>query len=118
MAEPDISSIVFSDEGDILKDAADPDIAYNQLIRPGKSMLGLFYIEHRSFLLDVRLCLMTVLAILSRERALRAVQSVLRGLDAPEQLCVIAARQTALVPMPPPGGSRIVTSRDGNPNID
>ena len=114
----DISSIVFADEGDILKDAADPDIAYNQLIRPGKSMLGLFYIEHRSFLLDVRLCLMTVLAILSRERALRAVQSVLRGLDAPEHLCVIAARQTALVPMPPPGGSRIVTSRDGNPNID
>jgi lipopolysaccharide/colanic/teichoic acid biosynthesis glycosyltransferase len=37
----DFSSIVFSDEGDILKDHADPDIAYNQLIRPGKSALGL-----------------------------------------------------------------------------
>lgn len=114
----DISSIVFSDEGDILKDAADPDIAYNQLIRPGKSMLGLFYIEHRSFLLDIRLCVLTVIAILSRERALRGVQSLMRGLKAPELLCTIAARQTALVPMPPPGGSRIVTSRDGNPNID
>ena len=29
----DFASIVFSDEGDILKDVEDPDIAYNQLIR-------------------------------------------------------------------------------------
>ena len=34
---PDISSIVFSDEGDILKDKDDPDLSYNQLIRPWKS---------------------------------------------------------------------------------
>src|SRR5438552_15194914 len=32
----DIASIVFSDEGDILKDAAEPDLMYNQLIRPWK----------------------------------------------------------------------------------
>ena len=30
----DFSSIVFSDEGEILKNQVDPDIAYNQLIRP------------------------------------------------------------------------------------
>ena len=35
----DFSSIVFSDEGEILKDQPDPDIAYNQLIRPWKSKL-------------------------------------------------------------------------------
>ena len=40
----DFSSIVFSDEGDILKDKKDPDLAYNQLIRPGKGKLGIFYI--------------------------------------------------------------------------
>ena len=40
----DLASIVFADEGDILADKADPDIAYNQLIRPGKSRLGLFYV--------------------------------------------------------------------------
>ena len=36
----DFASIVFSDEGEILADKSDPDIAYNQLIRPGKSRLG------------------------------------------------------------------------------
>ncbi len=36
----DLSSIVFSDEGEILKDASDPDLTYNQLIRPWKSRLG------------------------------------------------------------------------------
>jgi len=40
----DVSSIVFSDEGDILANSKDPDIDYNQLIRPGKGYLGLFYI--------------------------------------------------------------------------
>ncbi len=71
----DISSIVFSDEGDILKDQVDPDIAYNQLIRPGKSMLGLIYIENQSLWLDIQLCFLTVIAILSREKLWRVVQS-------------------------------------------
>ena len=37
----DFSSIIFSDEGDILSGLDDPDIAYNQLIRPWKSRLGI-----------------------------------------------------------------------------
>jgi lipopolysaccharide/colanic/teichoic acid biosynthesis glycosyltransferase len=111
----DISSIVFSDEGDILKDQPDPDIAYNQLIRPGKSLLGLFYIEHRSFLLDIRLIMLTIVAILSRERALQGVQNILGGLGASEDLMKLASRRLPLTPRPPPGGKKIVTSRDGNP---
>jgi lipopolysaccharide/colanic/teichoic acid biosynthesis glycosyltransferase len=110
----DFSSIVFSDEGDILKDQADPDVAYNQLIRPGKSMLGLFYIDHRSFWLDVRLCWLTVVAILSRSNALAGVQRLLRDLGASPQLLQIASRSTPLQPMPPPGDTRIVVSRDGS----
>ena len=50
----DLASIVFSDEGDILKDEADPDLAYNQLIRPWKSRLGLLYVNHQSVRLDLR----------------------------------------------------------------
>lgn len=111
----DISSIVFSDEGDILKDQPDPDIAYNQLIRPGKSILGLLYIDNRSLLLDIRLCFLTVIAILSRERALLGVQSILEGIGAPADIRELASRKAPLVPRPPPGGDRIVTSRDGNP---
>ena len=114
----DFSSIVFSDEGDILKDQPDPDIAYNQLIRPGKSLLGLFYIEHRNLLLDIQLCWLTVVAILSRERALSKIQVLLQRLGADSSLLELAARQKPLTPQPPPGGTKVVTSRDGNPFVD
>lgn len=113
----DISSIVFSDEGDILKGQPDPDIAYNQLIRPGKSMLGLLYIENQSLWLDIRLCFLTVIAILSREKALAGVQKILISIKAPNDLLQLAHRRQPLMPLPPPGGDRIVTSRDGNPFI-
>ncbi|WP_255022180.1 sugar transferase [Cyanobium sp. L1E-Cus] len=111
----DISSIVFSDEGDILKGQPDPDIAYNQLIRPSKSLLGLLYIENQSFSLDLRLCFLTFIAIFSREKALLGVHEILRSINAPEHVIWIAQRRQALVPTPPPGSDRIVTSRDGNP---
>jgi len=110
----DFASIVFSDEGDILKDQADPDIAYNQLIRPGKSKLGLFYVDHRSFWVDVQLCCYTAVAIVSRASALEKVSRLLAGLGAPDSLIAIASRATPLVPTPPPGATRIVTSRDGS----
>jgi lipopolysaccharide/colanic/teichoic acid biosynthesis glycosyltransferase len=113
----DISSIVFSDEGDILKDQADPDIAYNQIIRPGKSLLGLLYIENQSLWLDIKLCFLTVIAFLSRKKALAGVQKILISVNAPDDICQLALRQQALVPRPPPGGNRIVTSRDGNPFV-
>lgn len=112
----DLASIVFSDEGEILRGRPDPDIAYNQLIRPGKGYLGLFYIDRRSLLLDLKVCLLTAIAIVSRDRALEGVQKILRSLGAGEQLLILASRKSPLVPAPPPGSQRIVTSRDGNPN--
>lgn len=111
----DFASIVFSDEGDILKDQVDPDIAYNQLIRPGKSRLGLFYIEHNNLMLDIQLCLLTLVAIPLRGRALLTIQSILHRLGADSSLCELATRQRPLTPQPPPGGLKVVTSRDGNP---
>ena len=47
----DISSIVFSDEAEILNGSDDPDITYNQLIRPGKGHLGVFYIKNANLFL-------------------------------------------------------------------
>lgn len=107
----DFASIVFSDEGEILADKADPDIAYNQLIRPGKSRLGLFYIEHKNILVDLLLIAFTALAIVSKQRSLRAVNALLKLLKAPEDLIVLAAREKPLTPQPPPGSSAIVHSR-------
>ncbi len=113
----DFASIVFSDEGDILKDVADPDISYNQLIRPGKGYLGLFYIDNASIWLDIRLCFLTVIAIISKDRAIDKICAILRSLGASDELVTLSCRKKPLEPMPPPGGSMVVTSRDGNPYL-
>jgi len=110
----DFSSIVFSDEGDILAGKDDPDIAYNQLIRPWKSRLGLFYIAHRSVSLDIQLIWLTALAILSKPRALKGVVSILKKLGASDDMVTVAGRSQPLEPTAPPGATRIVTSRDGS----
>ncbi len=107
----DIASIVFADEGDILKDSADPDLDYNRLIRPWKSRLGLLYIEHQSFLLDLRLIFLTALAIISRKRALSGIQHILDELGADEMLKRVARREEALQPYPPPGATEVVSRR-------
>lgn len=110
----DFSSIVFSDEGEILKDQEDPDIAYHQLIRPGKSMLGLFYIDKRSFVVDISLILLTIKAIFAKDVALKELVSLMKKLGASKELCQIASRTEPLVPTPPPGSTTIVTTRDGS----
>ena len=107
----DFSSIVFSDESEILKDRPDPDIAYNQLIRPWKSRLGIFYVEHRSLAVDLQLLVLTVVAIFSRASALSAVQALLRRKGADASLVRIAARADELTPSAPPGMTEVVTSR-------
>lgn len=107
----DFSSIVFSDEGRILEGKEDPDLSYNQLIRPGKGYLGLFYIDNHSLLLDVKLILLTVVAIASRDRALKIIVNELRELNAPDFILEIASREKSLVPLPPPGMDEIITER-------
>ena len=107
----DFSSIVFSDENEMLKDSKDPDIDYNQLIRPWKSRLGLLYIESASFKMDVSLICLTIVSMFSHLKALRGVCGLLGKIDAPENVIRVAKRETDLVPFPPPGSDRIVMSR-------
>ena len=113
----DFSSIVFSDEGDILKDQSDPDIAYNQLIRPWKSRLGIFYIENRNILVDIKLIYLTIIAVLSRDRALNTLSAMLSNLNAYPELVKIAQRKELLIPTPPPGANTIVTNREGRVDV-
>jgi lipopolysaccharide/colanic/teichoic acid biosynthesis glycosyltransferase len=107
----DFASIVFSDENDILKDSQDPDIDYNQLIRPWKSRLGLIYIDHRGLLLDLALIMLTATAIVSRPLALRGINAILVHLKAPEEVARVSKREEKLEPHPPPGSDVIVTAR-------
>lgn len=107
----DFSSIVFSDEGDVLAGSDDPDLKYNQVIRPWKSRLGLLYVEKRTFFVDLQIIWLTVIAILSREKALNGLQHILKKLGASDQLLGVSRRREPLQPYPPPGSDEIVTSR-------
>lgn len=107
----DIASIVFSDEGEILKGQPDPDLAYHQLIRPWKSRLALLYVERRSLWLDAALVWLTAVAIFSRPLALQGVQRVLARLGADDALRAVARRDRPLQPSPPPGMSSVVSAR-------
>jgi lipopolysaccharide/colanic/teichoic acid biosynthesis glycosyltransferase len=111
----DFASIVFADEGHILDGAADPDLRYNQLIRPWKSRLGLHYIRCRTWWLDIRLIAATLLNAVSRRGALAWVARLLQETGAPEELVAVARRERPLEPAPPPGAAAIVQSRNPAP---
>ena len=108
----DFSSIVFADEGDILVGYDDPDLAYNQLIRPWKSRLGILYIENHSIFLDIKLLYLTILSLFSRKKALKKLCLILKNLNADSNVIKAASRQEEFVPFPPPGLDNIVESRD------
>ena len=107
----DFSSIVFSDEGEILEGKEDPDLTYNQLIRPWKSRLGLIYVEKQSFLLDIRLIIYTLVAIISKQRALNWVVNQLKIMNVDSVVVNISKRKVELYPFPPPGSNKIVSKR-------
>lgn len=101
----DFSSIVFADEGEILRGAANPELAYRQLIRPWKSRLGLFYGGHRDMSLDLQLILLTLVRIVAPARAMAGVSRLLARHGAPEELVHVARREAPLVPHAVPGMS-------------
>jgi lipopolysaccharide/colanic/teichoic acid biosynthesis glycosyltransferase len=103
----DFASIVFSDEGEILKGSENPDLKYNQIIRPWKSRLGLFYTRHQTVFVDIQLIVLTVLAIISRPVALSGIQSLLTRLGADADLVRVASRTEPLRPFPPPGSTEV-----------
>lgn len=98
----DISSIVFSDEGDILKDSADPDKTYGEIIRPWKSRLGLIYVDNVSMLLDMKLVALTLVAIARKDAALGGVAKILDKLKADREVFETARRQAPLRATPLP----------------
>tara|TARA_B100001540_G_C15280283_1_gene405563 strand:+ start:14 stop:541 length:528 start_codon:yes stop_codon:yes gene_type:complete len=94
----DFSSIVFSDEGEILDGATDPDLEYNQIIRPWKSRLSLFYLENISLWLDIKIIVLTVLAIFSKDKSLIILTKVLKDMNADKELVRVASRKYELLP--------------------
>ena len=99
----DLASIVFADEGEILRDSKDPDRDYDLLIRPWKSRLALFSIDHQSLVFDFQILLLTALTIVSRQQALDGVVELLRKFEAPQDVIRVAKRVEKLIPHAPPG---------------
>ena len=100
---PDFSSIIFSDEGDVLGGSDDPDLKYNQVIRQWKSRLGLLYVQKHTFIVDLQVIWLTVIAIVSKSLALKGVQGILQKWDADARLIKVARRGEPLYTYPPPG---------------
>jgi len=107
----DVASIVFADLAGALQDAADPNVAYNQLVRPWKSRLGLHYVHCASLGADLRIFFFTVTVLFARRWTLQRVAVLLHNTGATEDLCRFVLREEPLRPLPPPGASEIVTSR-------
>jgi len=99
----DLASIVFSDEGEILKGSPDPDALYDAVIRPWKNRLALEYVDRRSFSLDLRLIALTLTSLASRKAALRGADSILAKWGVDSALRRICARSDALPAGTPPG---------------
>jgi len=97
----DISSIIFSDEGEILRGAADPDARYRAIIWPWKSAFGLLYVRNAGLWLDLKLIAITLVAIIDREAALRRLHQVLVGLNASDTLLQVASRRVDLAAFAP-----------------
>lgn len=105
----DLASIVFADEGEILRGSADPDLHYNQVIRPWKSRLALLYVERASFTLDLKILLWTAGTLLSRHWALSRVGELLDTWDIGDPLREAVRRRRPLLAYPPPGSREIVS---------
>ena len=74
----DFSSIIFSDEGEILKNSINPDLDYNLLIRPRKNLIALLYFKDNNFLSDIFVVLMTIWNILNRKSALKIIYKYMK----------------------------------------
>jgi len=92
----DFSSIVFSDEGEILKDSIDPNKDYNDLIRPWKSKYGIFYIKNMSLKTDLIIIFLTIISIFNRKLSLNLLSNVLKKNDAEDSLIETAKRERPL----------------------
>jgi len=108
----DLASIVFADEGEILEGSDDPDLRYNQIIRPWKSRLGLLYVDATpSVARDISVIGLTIRGAIDRSAALAAVHALAASLGAPNDLLDVVRRTAPLPAAAPPGAAEIVRSR-------
>ena len=77
----DWASVVFRNEGEILAGHADPDLAYDELIRPRKIRLGLAYVRHRTLRTDLEILWLTARVLVQPSAADTLVARSMPGDD-------------------------------------
>ena len=107
----DFSSIVFSDEGDILEGSDDPDLKYNQIIRPWKSRLALLYIDNRTIMIDIKIIIWTVLGVFSKKYVLKNITNFLKSIKSDNLLIEVCKRVEEPMAFHPPGFNKIISKR-------
>lgn len=107
----DFSSIVFSDEGDILEGSDDPDLKYNQIIRPWKSRLALLYIDNRTLMIDIKIIIWTVLGVFSKKYVLKNITNFLKSIKSDNLLIEVCKRVEEPMAFHPPGFNKIISKR-------
>ena len=105
----DLASVVFADESEILAGAADPDLVYNQIIRPWKSRLAILYLERQSWMLDLQILGLTALGAISRQKALAGIAQLLHSWKVDPLVRRMAGRREPLLAYPPPGADHVVS---------
>jgi lipopolysaccharide/colanic/teichoic acid biosynthesis glycosyltransferase len=99
----DIASIVFADEGEILRGAGDPDLRYEQVVRPWKSRLSLLYVDRQPRVTtDLLLVWLTLRSAWDRLGALRRVSKLVAEFGGGDELTAIARRESCLPVGDPP----------------
>ena len=96
----DLASIVFLDLEEIAANYHDPNAAYFELVRPWKARLGVYYVRHHDFGLDIAILFLTAVAFINREQAWLLLGRILEKRKAEPQLVDIASRRIQLKPTP------------------
>ena len=73
----DIASIFYFDENELLSQAEFPEKYYKDIVLPQKLRLGILYVENHSFFLDLKLILITIVAIFDKKKSLLFVSRIL-----------------------------------------
>ena len=103
----DFSSIVFNDEGRILSGSLNPDLEYDQIIRPWKSRLAIIYANNNSIALDCKILLLTMISFLNKSLALSLLVKEISKLTDDELVLRVCARKELKPPRGNPQGKFI-----------
>lgn len=93
----DFSSIVFSDEGEILRNSSDPDLDYNLYIRFWKNALALIYIKNKNKSLDCLIFFLTLMNFVNRPKTLTIISKKIVSLSEKyKDLSIVCLRKNNL----------------------